>query len=60
MKKNEEPPQSKMEQEKKVKALVKFSTGDYGVGKNTPTPAEFLPKAIIQEGLEEAYLSSNQ
>jgi hypothetical protein len=62
MTKKKEPPfQSRLEQERKVKVIEKFSKGDYGVGGNPPTPEDFLPQAIIQEGLEDAYISkSNQ
>ena len=52
--------QPKGEQLRKVKALIKFSEGDYGVGSNPKTPPDFLPQAVIKEKLEDVYVNDNQ
>jgi hypothetical protein len=60
MPKAKDPFQSKGEQVRKVKALEKFSKGDYGVGKSPETPDNFLSDAVVKEGLEDVFVNDDQ
>lgn len=55
-KKKQDIPTSKEEKIRKVRAIKKFSNGDYGIGNQQTPPEGFKEESIIKEGLEETYI----
>jgi hypothetical protein len=51
---------SKEEQERKVKAIVKFGEGNYGLSDQHVPPQGFVEESIIEENLEDTYINQKQ
>jgi hypothetical protein len=51
---------SKEEQERKVKAIVKFGEGNYGLNGQQVPPQGFVENSIIEEKLEDTYINQKQ